>query len=239
MATVYLLSDKAAKKHLRKAGCTLGTANSTGSEPYFARISGFKPNPLKYLDPDGRKLEIVVSKKNGTLTTTYTPDKSYDKIGNLDYFTSAKTISFSVVTNVVSGTPDNTQISDTSRFQDSSGGTTNPTQITNGTYNIAPRQASEGVNSGPLYKYGEPNNNGFLIDVTQMLPDVETGELFADSGYMIHITPNSFTDGCIGIPYNKNESWSRSAAQGKLNTLMSWYWVAKDRNEKATITITD
>ncbi|MDR1106023.1 MAG: hypothetical protein LBL44_06675, partial [Treponema sp.] len=129
--------------------------------------------------------------------------------------------------------------SDTSRFQDFSGGTTNPTQIANGTYSIVPARASEKVNLGPLYKYGEPDNNGFLIGVTQMLPDVETGELLADGGHMIHITPNSFTNGCIGIPYNKNEGWSRSAAQGKLNTLMLWYWVAKDRNETATITITD
>jgi hypothetical protein len=119
-------------------------------------------NPVKYTDPDGKKLELVVSKRNGTLTATYTHDKAYSKIGNLNYFTSAKTINLSVVTNVVSDTPDNTKGSDRSRFQNSSGGKTNPTQIANETYNIVPAQASEKVNPGPQYKYGEPDNNDRL-----------------------------------------------------------------------------
>jgi hypothetical protein len=33
---------------------TKKTVNSSGSEPVFIRISGFKPNPIKYTDPDGK-----------------------------------------------------------------------------------------------------------------------------------------------------------------------------------------
>jgi hypothetical protein len=57
MGAVFLLSEKATQKNFREAGCTLKTANSTGSGLIFVQISGFKANPIKYTDPDGREIE--------------------------------------------------------------------------------------------------------------------------------------------------------------------------------------
>jgi hypothetical protein len=197
-------------------------------------------NPVKYTDPDGRDLHIVVSKSQGTLTATYTANKSYDDQYTEYVSRTATTTSFRVITNVVKGTPDNTASSDTSRTQRSNGRLTNPTQLENGTYPLSDaRSPSVGVNPSPKYKYGEPGE-GLSINVTQMLPEVETGELVADQGYMIHITPNLFTDGCIGIPYDANAgSLSKSGAQYKMDKLVDWYNIAVQRGEKATITITD
>jgi hypothetical protein len=197
-------------------------------------------NPVKYTDPDGRDLHIVVSKSQGTLTATYTANQDYDD-QYTEYVSRITTAtSFRVITNVVMGNPNNFTSSDTSRLQPSSGVFTNPTQLENGTYSLSDARApSTNVNPAPKYKYGEPGE-GLFINVTQMLPDSATGKLVADTGYMIHITPNNFTNGCIGIPYSADEgSGSKLGAQYKMDKLVDWYNIATRRGENATITITD
>jgi len=200
-------------------------------------------NPVKYVDPDGNDFNIIVSKSSGTLTATYSPNRDYSLPDhpNVNYYNKTVSVTYSVVTNVVKNNPDNAVQSDVNRTQSSgpNGEPTNPTQIANGTYDILQAVSpSPGINSSPYYKYGEPGN-GLLIDVTQLLENVNTGELVTDSGYMIHITPNDFTDGCIGIPYSRSESSSRHTAESRMDKLVQWFLIAKLRNEAATITITD
>jgi RHS repeat-associated protein len=197
-------------------------------------------NPVKYVDPDGKDLHISVSRSQGTLTATYTPNEIYDDQYTEYLSKTTTTTSYNVITNVVKNNPNNNSSYDTSRTQRSEGGITNPTQLKNGTYQLTDSRApSNSVNPSPKYKYGEPGE-GIFINVIQMLPDVETGELVSDSGYMIHITPNAFTDGCIGIPYDPNEgSLSKSGAQNKMDRLVDWYNIATRRGENASISIVD
>jgi len=200
-------------------------------------------NPILYTDPDGRDLNIIVSKSSNTLIATYSPNKDYSnpQYPNVNNYNKTVSVTYNVVTNVVRNNPDNNVKSDINRTQSSgiNKEPTNPTQIANGTYDISLAVSpSAGINPSPYYKYGEPGN-GLLIDVTQMLANINTGELVADSGYMIHITSNNYTDGCIGLPYDPSVTGSRQTAESKMDRLVQLFLIAKLRNESATITITD
>jgi RHS repeat-associated protein len=244
----WLSGDPAVSEYIPSAPVNEEAKKRNGSLPGMGGVFNYANlhvyhyagnNPVKYTDPDGRDLRISVSKTNATLTATYTPNQNYDTYEGVNNYNSPVTITIGVVTNVVKNNPDNSIATDTSRTQNSSGKDTNPTQIENGTYNITGAVSpSAGINPSPYYKYGEPGN-GLTTDVTQMLPDINTGELVPDTGYMIHITPNSYTDGCIGIPYDSSNSSSRQTAESRMDKIVNMYKIARERGEAATITITD
>jgi hypothetical protein len=199
-----------------------------------------RDNPVKYTDPDGNDFHIVVSKSMGTLVATYTPNKDYPSYPRVNNYNSAITFTLSVITNVVANNPNNTTASDGLRIQNSNNGgaVTHPTQMANGTYNLSIASPSSTVNPGPYYKYGEPGN-GLFIHITQMLEDVNSGEMVPDTGYMVHITPNNYTDGCIGIPYDREEPWTRHRAERVMDKLVDMCRITLLRNELATIEITN
>ena len=188
-------------------------------------------NPVRYIDPDGKSLHLYISKSRGTLCYVYTTTN------NANYTTLMDTID--VITNVNRDSPDNNMASDTNRFQ---GNDTNPTQVKNGTYKItAARAPSKIVN--PDGKYGT-GNQGLALDVVQELPKArgdEKGELVADSGYMIHITPYNYTNGCIGLYYDENDKESRAAAEGKMDFLVDLFneTMSENGDKDATITFYD
>ncbi len=146
-----------------------------------------------------------------------------------------------IVSNVNIANPDNNKSSDSNRHQSNG---TNPTQLKNGTYNINGSGApSKRVNPDGRYGSGK---QGLIINVTQSLevtmPDAENfGEFVDDTGYMIHITPNEFTDGCIGIPYDPKSPESRATAETLMNKLVDIFeqTMSKYGDKKATITIMD
>jgi RHS repeat-associated protein len=223
-----------------------GVARFTTVDPVRDGVNWYayvNNDPVNWIDPwgltasDANGLRVVVQTA-GTLTAIYTPSKNYETYPGIDYYNSVRAMSLNVVTNVVAGTPNNATSSDDNRFQVSGSNRTHPTQINNGTYNLTISSLSDKVNPPPAYKYGEPGN-ALFIGVTQMLEDVNTGKMVPDSGYMIHITPNSYTDGCIGIPYDAGDRYSRQTAEMRMDKLVDFVRVALLRVEPATITITD
>ena len=64
-----------------------------------------------------------------------------------------------------------------------------------------------------------------MLDDYQSPVDPKTGERkkVADQGYMIHITPLFFTDGCTGIPYDENDPESKARAEAIMNKLVEIY----------------
>ncbi len=189
-------------------------------------------NPIKYTDPDGKYLEIYVSKSKGSMSVSYTSPGNHNE----------QSYKFDVVTNVNRKNPDNTNPSDTNRTQQSESGRTNPTQVADGTYNItgckAPSEASGNKNG----KYGDPKQ-GFSLDITQELPTVGAngkpdGKTSSDSGYMVHITPLDYTNGCVGIGYNQNDPNSKQKAQGTMDMLTDMYkQTMSDKGDKHAVII--
>jgi hypothetical protein len=59
METVLSFPPKDRKNGLQEVKFTLKTANSAGSAAVFVRVSGFRANPVKYTDPDGRYINIT------------------------------------------------------------------------------------------------------------------------------------------------------------------------------------
>jgi hypothetical protein len=53
METISRIRGKAERNGISGPVFTLGTANSACSAAFYARISGIRANPLKYMDPDG------------------------------------------------------------------------------------------------------------------------------------------------------------------------------------------
>ena len=88
---------------------------------------------------------------------------------------------------------------------------------------------------------------GLVIAFSQMLEVVnsevnpETGERekVNDTGYMIHITPLDYTDGCTGIPYDPNDPESK--AKALINKLVDIFeqTMSEKGDKNATITIMD
>jgi hypothetical protein len=60
METMSKIGKKAERTGLLGPVFTLGTANSANSVGFFARISGIWANPLKYTDPDGNDIILLV-----------------------------------------------------------------------------------------------------------------------------------------------------------------------------------
>ena len=184
-------------------------------------------------------LNIIVSKTEGTLSAIYYSDveNSFPKFPGSIVTSTSTTITFSVITNVVSGNPDNSKKSDDNRVQTSGDLITRPTQLANGTYNIAAAVSpSEKVNPSPQYIYGRPGN-GLSINAVQMLEDINTGKLVPDSGYMIHITPNKNTNGCFGIYYNSDITRERYDAEMRMQWLVILHKFAKSQGGSSIITV--
>ena len=189
-------------------------------------------SPVKYTDPDGKYLHVVVSKGTGRMTVSFTlPGVAQ----------SQTTYQLRVITNVQSGTPDNGLSSDQSRTQRSQGGFTNPTQLENGTYGLDGTRAPspDAGNLAPTYKYGEV---ALDIVATQYLPDVDNPDVkLADSGYEIHITPWDYTNGCVGIGYDQNDPASKAEAVQQMKKLVELYreTMGKGGDKNATIEFTN
>jgi hypothetical protein len=61
------VSEKMPKSQLRCVSLTHRTANSGGSSGFSARIFGFRNNPVKYTDPDGRTANYSIDKETKTV----------------------------------------------------------------------------------------------------------------------------------------------------------------------------
>ena len=132
--------------------------------------------------------------------------------------------------------------SDTRRTQRTGDGRTYPTQMPQGTYSITERARAPSVGEG---KYGE-GNQGLVVNFSQMLQGIDPdtlepidGVTYQDSGYMIHITPYGYTDGCIGIRYDPNVEGSRERAVAEMEYIVNQYNDAIANGEKVKIVILD
>ena len=203
-------------------------------------------DPVNWLDPWGLKgqksgedpsrnagenknyLHIYVSKSWGTMYYEYTTNNP-----------NCRTMmgSTEVITNVNKDSPDNKKASDTNRYQ---GNSTNPTQVKNGTYNIVEaRVPSEKVNPDGRYGTGD---QGLSLNITQKLPIArgeKKGELVDDRGYMIHITPLYYTDGCVGLYYDENDKESREAAETTMEVIVDIFKRIMSEDGNASITFYD
>jgi len=196
-------------------------------------------NPVKYIDPDGNDLVLAVSKSFGKMNVIRTPAE------NSPAYSRGSVVSrtMDVVTSVVRDSPGhNATPSDTSRKQKSGEGYTNPTQMPAGKYSLVMARAPVSGNSDGKYGKG---NQGIDINFSQPLQAVDEknnpieGVTYQDNGYMIHITPNDFTNGCIGIQYDPNVEGSREAAVDKMEYIVNQYNDAVKKGEKAYIIIMD
>jgi hypothetical protein len=149
---------------------------------------------------------------------------------------------FDVVTNIVknAGVTKSSVASNTSAKQQSQGGYTHPTQMKNGTYPI--NEARAPTTGGGDYGTGE---QGLYINITQQLLGIDpetlepNGEIYQDTGYMIHITPYKNTLGCIGIKYESNVQGSKDAAIARMESLVNLYKEALRNGEQVFIKIID
>ncbi|GHV06718.1 hypothetical protein FACS189485_15710 [Spirochaetia bacterium] len=196
-------------------------------------------NPVKYTVPDGKKLEIVVSKSKGTMTVTYTTR-------NRDYpflrYGLRQSITLKFTNSVATVSPN-------ASLQDSIGGKTKPTEVANGTYNIiGPGTVSVGAGNDKNGKYGGENQS-LVLDITQMLPDAggaldDNGniKMYADKGYMVHITPYMTTNGCPGLHYDANDPKSKQAVENQAKVLVNMFNESKKMAgdlQETTITFRD
>lgn len=157
-------------------------------------------------------MDIYISKSKGVMECTFTCPGS-DTLCAI----SETTV---VITNVNKSKPDNTISSDLSRFHKNG---TNPTQVKTGIYKLTAARAPSTGNG----KYGT-GKQGLVIGFSQMLEVTDptkdnVGEKVQDGGYMIHITPWKYTDGCTGIPYDQNNSKSKEKAENIINHLVDIY----------------
>ena len=178
-------------------------------------------NPVKYKDPDGKYMLMFVNKKEQTMTIHYTdPEGKKPSV----------VMTLGVVTNVVKG--DSSKASDETRRQGPKENQTRPTQAKDGVYNIEKEKAVETNNADG--KYGE---TGLLFDIIQDLPKVggKDGETVKDGGYMLHITPNDFTNGCVGIKYDENDPDSKAKAEAMVQTVVDMFNDNKKAGASTTV----
>ena len=205
-------------------------------------------NPIFYVDPDGNYLHIYIFKSTGKMQFVYTgtlegiPNLHYLKIINPAQSKSNSitgiTGTLSVITNVNQNNPDNMKSSDSERYQKNG---TNPTQVENGIYSIKGARAPS-IGNG---KYGT-GDLGLDIDVAQQLmvsnpENPNYGKYVSDAGYMIHITPLLFTDGCTGINYDISDPESKARAERimRLLVIMFYNTMSEDGDKDATIKFLD
>ena len=146
---------------------------------WFAYVNN---DPVNFVDLWGLELTLTVDKDSQMMTV---------EINTPNY---TKRFDIPVTTHVVSDynkdIADKSANTDTTREQDNK---TNPTQFPNGS---TPITSSAAVPSKHKGKYGD----GWLTtDVTQSLPATDGSGDVIDSGYFIHYTTNTNTNGCIGV----------------------------------------
>jgi hypothetical protein len=187
-------------------------------------------NPVKYTDPDGNDLILVVHKSRGEMNVIRTPTYNQGTPVSQD---------MGVVTSVVKDSPGHNAIaSDTRRTQKTGEGLTNPSQMPAGTYPLIKARAPS-TGEG---KYGS-DDLGLDIGFSQILQGVDAtnmpieGLTLKDDGYMIHITPYGNTNGCIGIKYDEKVEGSREAAEAKMRYIVDQYKEAINNGEQAKIII--
>ena len=80
-----------------------------------------------------------------------------------------------------------------------------------------------------------------MLEVVNSGINPETGdkEKVNDSGYMIHITPLNYTDGCTGIPYDSKDPGSKEKAEALMDKLVGIFeqTMSEKGDKNATITI--
>ena len=146
-------------------------------------------NPVRYVDPDGRKLDLYLDKETQTLTIVYRHDNFKLKYN----FNSS-----SITTRVEWGV-NNRNVNQNSHVLQKN--FTKPTQFPNGDWNIT------GIGPTGDSQYGE---NWLTTDAFQMLDVYEddmitivknldgTNMKIRDDGYFIHFTTTN-THGCLGL----------------------------------------
>ena len=174
-------------------GMTASTATVNVPNVY-GRIN---PNDVK-----GKFVFIEVSKSKGTINVYVSGYEDTHQVNQV--------ASFSVITNVQRDTIDNKKSSDISRHQKNG---TNPTQVPNGIYEITDEKAPADANN----RYGKPGH-GLYVNVQQDLKVTDKksekfGEFVKDDGYEFHITPLTFTNGCIGVYYDESSKESKERAE--------------------------
>lgn len=167
------------------------------------------------VDPNsitGKYVLLSVSKSRGIMDVYVSRDESGQNV--------IMENSYEVITNVQRENSDNSKASDTTRYQSNG---TNPTQVANGIYEITNARAPYSGNG--LYGI---DNQGLYVNIQQELMvnqrtivDSLTGEeienplygtYVLDAGYMIHISPLEYTNGCVALKYILGDEESKQAA---------------------------
>lgn len=160
-------------------------------------------------DVKGKFVYLSVSKSKGTMDVFVSRDESGKKV--------EKTATFNVVTNVQKNSKDSSKASDTSRRQKNK---TNPTQVHNGIYKISNTGVPKPKYEGDI-RFGE-EGQGLVVNIRQELPD-SASQYVEDGGYLTHITPYDYTDGCVGFKYIDGNPFSRQTALNQQMYLVSLF----------------
>lgn len=163
-------------------------AGFTSSDPIRDGINWYgycAGDPVNFVDKWGLELTFIVDKDSQMMSV---------ELKTSDY---SKRIDVPVTTHVVSKynkeIENKNSNTDITRQQKTGDKTTNPTQFPNGT--------AEVTSSAPVpEKYEGKYGDGWLTtDASQKLPATDGSGDVNDSGYFIHFTKNTNTNGCIGV----------------------------------------
>lgn len=155
-------------------------------------------NPVRYIDPDGKKITIFVDKSTQTMNV-----KLDVKVGNYRFLSNFNVnVTTHVVANSDSTQPNkkaNVNLNPQKRNDNGSAWT----QFPNGEWNIT------GAKAGPNQNADTMVDEQLTTDAHQVLPKrddasniiMEDGivQTTDDWGYNVHFTENSNTAGCIGV----------------------------------------
>ena len=135
-------------------------------------------DPINFVDLWGLELTLTVNKDTQMMTVELRTNGIIDKR------------EIKVTTGVVSH--DYSKNTDKSRTQNTGDKITNPTQYPNGTYKIT------GTKNNPFNNSPNYGSQWVTTNATQQLVATD-GTVVEDSGYQIHLTDHTNTNGCIGI----------------------------------------